>query len=59
MSDNRTQEGQYRPFVDVRIYRPEGYEDVCDELVAVDAMDKAQGWGWEVLPNAARAAGGK
>jgi hypothetical protein len=36
------------PYVLVRIYRPEGYEDVCDELVAEDALRGALGFDWEL-----------
>ncbi len=30
--------------VAIEMERPEGYEEVCDELVAEDAMREARGW---------------
>lgn len=41
----------FAPFILVRIYRPEGYEDVCNELVAEDALCGALGFEWELEKN--------
>lgn len=37
-------------WITIQIKRPEGYEDVCDMLVAVDCMDSAgkEGWEWRL-----------
>ena len=43
---------QATQWVTIQVKRPEGYEDVCDELVAEDTMQDAakKGWVWRLMP---------
>lgn len=48
MDESSESAREYREWVLVRSWRPEAYEDVCDELVAEDAIVPDRGWRWEI-----------